>query len=292
MRRLCLLAVVMVLLAGPAWGQQAQGQPAIQLQGGQPVGGPGLLCRAAIAAAERANAVPPHLMAAIGRIESGRRDPATGLSHPWPWTVNAEGEGFFYDTKAQAVAAVRDMRARGMRSIDVGCMQINLMHHPDAFASLEEAFDPARNAAYAARFLTQLYAQTGTWPKATAMYHSATPDIGADYQRRVMAVLPEEQQLAGGGAAGSPLAAAWAATLGAGAGGVARQPPMGPPPLGAIQTARTAAGGWGAGGMGAARTAAVMPVPGGGGHPTPGRSLDAYRAAPVALAFRPVRRSG
>jgi hypothetical protein len=235
-------------------------------------------------------------MAAIGRVESGRRDPATGLSYPWPWTVNAEGEGFFYDSKAQAVAAVRAMQTRGMRSIDVGCMQINLLHHPDAFASLEEAFDPSRNAAYAARFLTQLYAQTGTWPKATAMYHSATPYIGADYQRRVMAVLSEEQQLGGGTAplapAGSPLAAAWAATLGAGRGslGVAPQPPMGPAPMGAIPTARTAAGGWGAGGIRAARTAAVMPIP--GGQPAPGRSLDSYRAAPVAFAFRPLRRSG
>jgi len=298
MRCLCLLAVVVVLLASPAleqpasgqpvWGQPVWGQPAL----GQPAGEAGLLCRAAIEAAERANAVPSRLMAAIGRVESGRRDRSTGLSHPWPWTVNAEGDGFVYETKAQAVAAVRAMQARGVRSIDVGCMQVNLMHHPEAFASLEDAFDPVRNAAYAARFLTQLRTQTGSWPKAVAMYHSATPDIGADYQRRVMAVWPEEQQAAHSG--GSPLAAAWAATLGEGAGrsgfGFAPQPPMGAPPMGAIQTARTASGGWGTGVAGTPRNAGVMPVP--GGQPTPGRGLDAYRAAPVTLAFRPLRPSG
>jgi hypothetical protein len=34
-------------------------------------------------------------------------------------------------------------------------MQINLKHHPGAFASLEEAFDPQKNIAYAAQFLKE-----------------------------------------------------------------------------------------------------------------------------------------
>src|SRR4051794_15299301 len=95
-----------------------------------PAGLPEQQCRSAIIAAERAQATPSGLMAALGRAESGRRDPQTGTSNPWPWTVNAEGQGSFYDTKAQAVTAVRAMQARGVRSIDVGCMQVNLMHHP------------------------------------------------------------------------------------------------------------------------------------------------------------------
>ncbi len=74
-----------------------------------------------------------------------------------------------------------------MRSIDVGCMQVNLMYHPNAFASLDEAFDPSANAQYAARFLNALYGASGSWVQATAAYHSETPAIGADYQRRVMA---------------------------------------------------------------------------------------------------------
>ncbi len=151
---------------------------------------PGLLCRHAIQAAERLRAIPAGLLAAIGRVESGRPDPVTGALHPWPWTANAEGRGYFYDTKAQAVAAVRSMQARGVRSIDVGCMQVNLMHHPDAFDGLDQAFDPATNADYAARFLRDLYAQSGVWPRASALYHSATPDLGMEYQRKVMDVWP------------------------------------------------------------------------------------------------------
>jgi hypothetical protein len=33
-----------------------------------------LVCRQAIAAAERAHGIPPHLLAAIARVESGRKD--------------------------------------------------------------------------------------------------------------------------------------------------------------------------------------------------------------------------
>ena len=111
--------------------------------------------------------------------------------------MNAEGQGYFYDSKAQAVAAVLGMQKQGIRSIDVGCMQISLLHHPDAFPSLEQAFDPAANADYGGRFLSQLHDQSNSWPRAVEMYHSATPDIGEEYGRRVYAALPEEQRLAG-----------------------------------------------------------------------------------------------
>ncbi len=150
---------------------------------------PGLQCRQAITAAERAAAVPAQLMAAIARVESGRPD-ARGMVHPWPWTINAEGAGQFFETREAALAAVRALQARGVRSIDVGCMQVNLHHHPAAFATLEQAFDPTANAAYAA---------TRDWTQATAFYHSATPELGTQYQRRVAAIWPEEQRHGGGG---------------------------------------------------------------------------------------------
>jgi Transglycosylase SLT domain len=255
MWRLGLMTLALLTLTAPTRAEPVL-QPAISQ---------GLLCRMAIAAAEHGSAIPAHLLAAIGRVESGRRDPATGASHPWPWTVNAEGQGFFYDTKAQAVAAVRAMQERGVQSIDVGCMQVNLMHHPAAFASLDVAFEPQVNAAYAARFLKELYGQTGDWTKAAALYHSATPDLGADYQRKVLAVWPEEQQLAGLPPA-SPLARAWGATLNAGATGVTpvmrSSPGLGPAPR-------------------------IIMLPTVGGATPPGRGLDAYRAAPIGLAFQP-----
>jgi len=117
----------------------------------------------------------------------------------WPWTIDADGVGQFFATKAQAVAAVAALQAQGVRSIDVGCMQVNLMHHPDAFASLDQAFDPAANTGFAVRFLNALYRRTGSWPKSIAAYHSETPQIAGDYQRRVMVTWRQRAPGAGTG---------------------------------------------------------------------------------------------
>jgi hypothetical protein len=152
----------------------------------EPAPSPFAECDAAIAAAAKLTArMPDKLLPAIARVESGRLDPATGRVRPWPWTINVEGAGYFYDTKAQVIAAVQAFQARGARSIDVGCMQVNLMHHPKAFSGLDEAFDPAANARYAVKFLSALFQQTKDWNLATAWYHSQVPDRGEEYQRLV-----------------------------------------------------------------------------------------------------------
>jgi Transglycosylase SLT domain len=147
---------------------------------------PSAQCDTAIVGAERSQHLPFRLLGAIAEVESGRPDPG-GKVRPWPWTINVEGRGEFFASKQQAIEAVRAVQAQGVRSIDVGCMQANLMHHPNAFASLDAAFDPTANAIYAARFLNTLYGGSGSWVQATAAYHSQTPAIGADYQQRVMA---------------------------------------------------------------------------------------------------------
>ena len=148
----------------------------------------GASCSPAIAAAERQAGTAPGLLAAIGVVESGRRDPRTGQRTPWPWTVTAEGTGAYHPTKAAAISAVQALQARGVANIDVGCMQVNLLHHPQAFRTLDEAFDPLANARYAARFLRGLYARTGAWPAAASGYHSFTPELGARYGRLIAAV--------------------------------------------------------------------------------------------------------
>jgi len=51
----------------------------------------------------------------------------------WPWTINAQGKGQFFKTKAEAVKAIKNLQAQGVKSIDVGCMQINLSYHGKAF---------------------------------------------------------------------------------------------------------------------------------------------------------------
>ena len=149
-------------------------------------GSPPRVCDSAVAAAETAARLPPRLLGAIAVVETGRPD-ADGRIRPWPWTINAEGTGQFFASKAEAIAAVKALQARGVRSIDVGCLQVNLMHHPDAFGRLEDAFDPTLNARYAARYLVALHGALGDWPRAIGAYHSQTPTLGAEYRALVLA---------------------------------------------------------------------------------------------------------
>ena len=143
------------------------------------------LCARAIAGSEVAGSLPTGLLTAIAAAESGRYDRDRRAVAPWPWTVNNAGDGRYFATKAEAIAHVERLRAAGERNIDVGCMQINLMHHPDAFATLDEAFEPARNVAYGARFLGALERETASWGRAVERYHSADPDRGRAYRERV-----------------------------------------------------------------------------------------------------------
>ena len=151
-------------------------------------------CDMAGAEAEKRFELPSGLLRAIGRVESGRRDPATGRVAAWPWTINAEGRGQSFQTRAEALAATRGLKASGIASIDVGCFQINLVHHAAAFPTLEDGFDPRSNADYAARFLVLLRTKTGSWDGAIAAYHSSTPERGVPYRERVVAGWPRDGQ--------------------------------------------------------------------------------------------------
>lgn len=144
-------------------------------------------CLQAATTAEMEWGLPSGILAAIGQVESGRWNPRTNRLEPWPWTVNAAGAGRYHLILQDALADVVREQAAGVRSVDVGCFQVNLLHHPAAFANLEEAFDPLANARYAARFLNALHINAGTWDLAVAQYHSAVPEIGEPYRQRVMA---------------------------------------------------------------------------------------------------------
>jgi hypothetical protein len=145
------------------------------------------VCGVQTQAQEHAQAIPDRLLHAISLVESGRWDSDRRASFAWPWTVTAEGEGHFLPSKAAAIAEVSRLKAKGVTNIDVGCMQVNLQAHPDAFANLDQAFDPAANVAYGARFLVDLRAGTPDWETAAAYYHSQTPALAASYKTKLVA---------------------------------------------------------------------------------------------------------
>lgn len=143
----------------------------------------GRRCTDAVARAERQHGLPRGLLQAIALTETGRR--IDGELTAWPWAINVEGVGRWFDARLQAQSHVANLLSQGVRSIDVGCMQINLRWHPNAFSDLTEAFDPSANTAYAARYLLALHQEMGDWLAAAGRYHSADPLRAQGYRERV-----------------------------------------------------------------------------------------------------------
>lgn len=192
LRRAWPALAAMALAAGPAAAQQ----PA----------NPAMLCAAQADAVEHAMGLPPGLLIAVGRVESGRSDPQSRDVLPWPWTVNDEGTDHVFATAFDAIAYVVAARGRGSTSLDVGCFQVNLQFHPDAFATVAEAFDPAANARYAGQLLTDLHGRSGSWEEAVRLYHSATPWRGEHYRDLVLSRWAETSLAPAGQPAQAPMA--------------------------------------------------------------------------------------
>jgi Transglycosylase SLT domain len=145
-------------------------------------GDPSQICDKVANIAAEKTGVPLSVLKAISLTETGRK--RGGRFRPWPWTINMEGKGHWFDSREEARAFVDKEFARGARSFDIGCFQINYKWHGQEFASIDEMFDPMANALYAARLLGQLHAETGNWGKAAGAYHSRTQKFAERYQAR------------------------------------------------------------------------------------------------------------
>jgi hypothetical protein len=141
-----------------------------------------LLCERAILNGARRGGVPPHVLHAVALTETGRK--SGDRVRPYPWAINREGKGHWFETREEALAFAEASLAEGRKSFDVGCVQINYRWHGHAFPTLEDMFDPEWTATYAAQFLRTLYEERGDWSAAAGAYHSLTPDKAGVYRQR------------------------------------------------------------------------------------------------------------
>jgi hypothetical protein len=142
------------------------------------------MCDSLIRRYEADHDIPHKLLTAISLVESGRKVGNSVVA--WPWTINANKKSYVFSTKKEAIGMVHKLRQIGITSIDVGCMQVNLKQHPHAFPTLEAAFDPETNIAYAAKFLKTKKMNKGSWGKAVAHYHSSTVKVHLPYKAKVL----------------------------------------------------------------------------------------------------------
>jgi soluble lytic murein transglycosylase-like protein len=148
---------------------------------------PADLCRYAAATASQETGVPAEVLTAITLTETGRN--SGEQLQPWPWTINSDGEGHWFANRSEAQTYAEDLLRAGRTRFDVGCFQINMHWHGDAFASLEAMFDPVTNARYAAQFLAGLAQETGGWSAAAGAYHSRTEALAERYRARFDAII-------------------------------------------------------------------------------------------------------
>jgi soluble lytic murein transglycosylase-like protein len=129
-----------------------------------------------IAAVEQKNRIPIGLLSAIAGVESDFN----------PYAVNIAGKTVIASNQEEAAKTIKNALNSGITNIDIGIAQINYRWHGDNFKNIEEMINPVTNIEYAAKLLSSLFKQHGTWHKALRYYHSATPYHHRKYSRKVV----------------------------------------------------------------------------------------------------------
>ncbi|MBY0280833.1 MAG: transglycosylase SLT domain-containing protein [Alphaproteobacteria bacterium] len=127
---------------------------------------------------EKQYGIPDKLLASIAVVESRNS----------PWAVYALKKSRFFSTKEGAIDYIQKLKAKGVKNINIGCMQINLQSHGRRFKSLNDILPPYHNIAYAAKLMKVLYAQYGSWEMAVKHYHSSSSIYNVSYKDRVFSV--------------------------------------------------------------------------------------------------------
>lgn len=144
----------------------------------------GLVCEQQMVKAARTHGVPLSVLYAVGLTETGQR---TGLS---PYALNIAGQPYWATSQKDALVEITKALGRGVRLIDIGCMQINHAYHRAHFPSLTAMLVPAHNVDYAAKFLKSLYTQEKSWTRAVARYH-AGPNNHPAQKRYICSVITQ-----------------------------------------------------------------------------------------------------
>ena len=129
--------------------------------------------------------VPAPLLQAVCAQESNK-EIAPGIYRPWPWTLNIQGQGFYFDTRAEA-------HQRGLSALqagqhpDWGLCQINSFWHGRKLIDTWTALDPRHNLRVAADYLRECYDRLGDWIKAAGCYHAPNQEPNARRYRQAVA---------------------------------------------------------------------------------------------------------
>lgn len=149
------------------------------------IASPSQLCDQAARYAANEIGVPLSILRALTLAETGRRPSRNEIFGPWPWSVHAGGQGYWFADETSAIRFVNQKIDDGLSNIDVGCFQLNVHWHAKGFRDIAAMMSPKENALYAARFVNSLYEETGDWRRAVGHYHSRTQSKAEGYVARL-----------------------------------------------------------------------------------------------------------
>jgi len=134
--------------------------------------------------------IPASVLYGVALAESGLKL-QSGRVRPWPWTLNVAGVPRRYATRQACYKGLRYYLSHGVRSIDIGIMQVNWHYHRKKLVDPWRALDPVFNVRVGAQILKDEYRKTKIWHKAIGRYHSPgqkpkQKKRAAYYARRVM----------------------------------------------------------------------------------------------------------
>lgn len=124
------------------------------------------ICERELARAAAKYQIPLQILYAVALTESGT---GSGLQ---PLMLHIEGKDHLPPSLPEALRMFHAANARGVKLIDIGCMQVNWYWHREEFRTLEEIFDPRLNVEQGARFLKELRQRHGSWTMAVARYNA------------------------------------------------------------------------------------------------------------------------
>ncbi len=136
------------------------------------------------------NHIPPVILYAIALTESGKTL-RSNKYRPWPWTLNVAGVPRRYSTRKAAWKGLLFYLQQGIKSIDIGIMQVNWKYQHKKLGTPWQALEPVNNTQTGARILSAEYKKTGLWKTAIGRYHSpgrkpVQQKRAENYARRVL----------------------------------------------------------------------------------------------------------
>jgi soluble lytic murein transglycosylase-like protein len=131
----------------------------------------------------------PYILYAVALVESARINDR--LAAPWPWALNRQGRPIIPSSRLEARGILNEALSKGIRSIDVGLMQVNVRWNGHRVHRPDDLLDPETNIRVGADVLTEaMDSAPGDLALGIGRYHTGWRNDADAYRygQRVLAI--------------------------------------------------------------------------------------------------------